>query len=169
MSFPGLAAIRAAYTLQWSGQTEPLIQSLNDNIRELYDALKNLQDSLPQPTQDPPPSERRVSSSTAETEGDHQVNKKKALMKVPTACPLSPIFSVETVSPRLLAKHCQDRGFVVRPIMPPTVPPGSERIRVCLHAGNTKKEIQALVSTVREWCLDQLGDRQAGEEQRAKL
>lgn len=40
---------------------------------------------------------------------------------------------------------------MVRPIVPPTVPAGAERIRVCLHAGNTKEEVEGLVNRITEW------------------
>lgn len=53
--------------------------------------------------------------------------------------------------PRGLAKFCQEKYFVVRPIVPPTVPLGSERIRVCLHAGNTRTEVEALVARITAW------------------
>jgi 8-amino-7-oxononanoate synthase len=39
-------------------------------------------------------------------------------------------------------------GFDVRPILPPTVPQGSERLRICLHAFNTENELKNLVSTI---------------------
>ncbi|KAF7174987.1 hypothetical protein CNMCM7691_005455 [Aspergillus felis] len=55
--------------------------------------------------------------------------------------PTSPIFSVRSRFPRQLAAACQQKGFVVRAIMAPTVPAGRERVRVCLHAGNTVEEI----------------------------
>ena len=35
--------------------------------------------------------------------------------------------------------------------MPPTIPEGKERVRVCLHAGNTEEEIDSLVRTVQSW------------------
>ena len=65
--------------------------------------------------------------------------------------PGSPIFSIRTPSPRHLATFCQKNGFVVRAIMPPTVPAGIERVRVCLHAGNTTGEIDAFVHVLRRW------------------
>lgn len=40
---------------------------------------------------------------------------------------------------------------MVRPIVAPTVPEGSERVRICLHAGNTAKEVEALLEAVEEW------------------
>lgn len=63
----------------------------------------------------------------------------------------SPIFSLRTEEPRKLASACQEAGYVVRAIMPPTVPEGSQRVRVCLHAGNTEEEIDGLVRTIQSW------------------
>jgi 8-amino-7-oxononanoate synthase len=66
-----------------------------------------------------------------------------------------------STSPRSLAKWCQEGGFIVRAIVPPTVPSGTERVRVCLHAGNTVEEIDALVKRIGEWAIDQ-GQRNGG-------
>ncbi|OJJ69058.1 hypothetical protein ASPBRDRAFT_292647 [Aspergillus brasiliensis CBS 101740] len=65
--------------------------------------------------------------------------------------PRSPIFSLRSPVPRQLAAACQRKGFVVHPIMSPTVPEGKERVRVCLHAGNTVEEIDGLVETILDW------------------
>jgi 8-amino-7-oxononanoate synthase len=42
------------------------------------------------------------------------------------------------------AARLQASGFDVRPILSPTVPEGSERLRICLHAFNTEKELSSL-------------------------
>lgn len=42
----------------------------------------------------------------------------------------------------------QTAGFAVKAILYPTVPRGQERIRVCLHAHNTEKEIRDLLATL---------------------
>lgn len=65
--------------------------------------------------------------------------------------PNSPILSLRTAFPRELAAACQKQGFIVRAIMAPTVPEGKERIRVCLHAGNTTEQIDGLVRTIQSW------------------
>jgi len=39
----------------------------------------------------------------------------------------------------------------VRPITYPTVPKGMERVRVCLHAGNSEEDVEGLVEGVRSW------------------
>lgn len=74
--------------------------------------------------------------------------------------PTSPIVSLRTSHPRQLASACQEDGFVVRAIMPPTIPEGKERVRVCLHAGNLEEQIDGLVRTVQAW-LDQRAARNA--------
>ncbi|KAJ5166306.1 uncharacterized protein N7482_005087 [Penicillium canariense] len=65
--------------------------------------------------------------------------------------PTSPIFSLRTSQPRQLASACQKDGYIVRAIMPPTIPEGSERVRVCLHAGNTEEQIDGLVQSIQSW------------------
>lgn len=40
---------------------------------------------------------------------------------------------------------------MVRPVVAPTVPAGSERVRVCLHAGNTEEDVDRLVARIGEW------------------
>ncbi|RAL13304.1 aminotransferase class I/II-fold pyridoxal phosphate-dependent enzyme [Aspergillus homomorphus CBS 101889] len=74
--------------------------------------------------------------------------------------PGSPIFSLRCALPRRLAAACQKRGYVVRAILPPTVPAGQERVRVCLHAGNTEDEIDGLVETIQEWLGEMQGEAQ---------
>ncbi len=47
-----------------------------------------------------------------------------------------------------VAAALQEAGLDVRPILSPTVPTGSERIRICLHSFNTEKQIALLTSTI---------------------
>ncbi|KAL4781326.1 pyridoxal phosphate-dependent transferase [Aspergillus varians] len=63
----------------------------------------------------------------------------------------SPIFSLRSRVPRELASACQREGYTVRAIMSPTVPAGKERVRVCLHAGNTMEEIDGLIEAIERW------------------
>lgn len=42
----------------------------------------------------------------------------------------------------------QQKGFDVRPILSPTVAPGSERLRIIIHSYNTKSEILALAKAL---------------------
>ncbi|KAI8958738.1 PLP-dependent transferase [Daldinia sp. FL1419] len=68
----------------------------------------------------------------------------------------SPIIPILTASPRSLAEHCQRSGFMVRPIVSPTVPAGSERIRICLHFSNTKVQVDELCSVIEAWVRTQV-------------
>jgi 8-amino-7-oxononanoate synthase len=51
---------------------------------------------------------------------------------------------------KMAADCLQKQGLDVRPILSPTVPSGSERIRICLHAFNTEKEIGLLTNTINQ-------------------
>ena len=145
MSFPALAAVRAAYELLDTGHARDLARKLEANMSLLYKLLLELQAALPAEAR-----EARLlvipdtASPTASPGPQAQSQSQQPS--------LSPIFSVLTSEPRALAAWCQRGGFMVRPIVPPTVPAGSERVRVCLHAGNSEEEIRALVGRMREWC-----------------
>lgn len=45
----------------------------------------------------------------------------------------------------------------MRPVVPPTVPPGEERVRVCLRADMEKETVARLVDALRQW-VDKVGD-----------
>lgn len=49
-----------------------------------------------------------------------------------------------------IAESLQESGFDVRAILHPTVPKGSERIRICIHSYNTKEEIKSLCKKLTE-------------------
>ncbi len=46
---------------------------------------------------------------------------------------------------RNISAVLQAKGFDVKPILSPTVPLGSERLRICLHSFNTKEQIEQLL------------------------
>ena len=50
---------------------------------------------------------------------------------------------------RTLSRKLEKENFEVKPILSPTVPEGQERLRVCLHAYNTKDEITALLTILK--------------------
>lgn len=78
-----------------------------------------------------------------------------ALLRVDRLQAKSPIIPIYTSSPRSLASWCQQRGFMVRPIVAPTVPAGTERVRICLHAINTIDQVDALITTIEHWARGQ--------------
>lgn len=128
LSYPSLALIQASYEMLQSGQSEALQAKLHDLIRTLYAKLEGL----------------LKTSSHA-----------RCLLKIPSVCPRSPIFAVQLVNPKALASSLQEQGMMVRAVVSPTVPAGTERVRICLHAGNTMEEIEKLVLALKRWCESQ--------------
>lgn len=47
--------------------------------------------------------------------------------------------------------YLADQGFDVKPILSPTVKSGTERLRICLHTFNSKKEIEEMVLTLNDY------------------
>ena len=62
--------------------------------------------------------------------------------------PIVPVILGSTKRASSVAKQLQDAGFDVRAIRPPTVPQGSSRIRLVVHAHHTPEQIDALASAV---------------------
>ena len=57
-------------------------------------------------------------------------------------------FQVTSIQKKV-ATELQQKGFDVRPILSPTVPKGSERLRICLHTFNTAHEIETLADALK--------------------
>ena len=125
LSYPSLALIRTSYQLLRAGGTIPLQSHLHHLTESLFKALHQL----------------HVTSAAA-----------RSLLSIPSVCPQSPIFAVQLQRPRDLAIYLQQRGMMVRAVVSPTVPLGTERVRICLHAGNTVDELEVLVGALQEWC-----------------
>ncbi|TYA73928.1 aminotransferase class I/II-fold pyridoxal phosphate-dependent enzyme [Seonamhaeicola marinus] len=47
---------------------------------------------------------------------------------------------------KTIAEKLEEKGFDVKPILSPTVPNGEERLRFCLHAYNSEKEISEVLA-----------------------
>lgn len=125
LSYPALTLVRASYTMLWSGETTASQNHLHELTQAFHNALNRLQASSPAAQQ---------------------------LLKIPSACPKSSIFSIQLEQPRKLAGYLQSQGMMVRAVVPPTVPLGTQRIRVCLHAGNTRAQVDFLIQTLLRWC-----------------
>ncbi|EHK46984.1 uncharacterized protein TrAtP1_010390 [Trichoderma atroviride] len=124
MAFPSLASIRTTYDFLAQGHADPLLQHLQSLILHMHNLLIGIIEQ-----HHPSPELFRINSET----------------------PQSPILPLFTSRARNLAQYCQERGFTVRPIVAPTVPAGQDRVRVCLHAGNTVEEVGGLCKAVEEW------------------
>ncbi|KAI0378958.1 PLP-dependent transferase [Hypomontagnella monticulosa] len=129
MSFTALASIDTVYNYLINGQSEPLRRHLEVLIYYTHRRLYELYTRL-QPG-------RRI-------------------LHVDENASRSPIIPVFTASPRSLAEHCQTSGFMVRPIVAPTVPAGSERVRVCLHSANTTEQVDGLCHAIELWVRSQM-------------
>jgi len=49
-----------------------------------------------------------------------------------------------------LSRKLKDKGYDVKPILSPTVPEGSERLRFCIHSYNTKEQIHEVLEILQE-------------------
>lgn len=67
---------------------------------------------------------------------------------LPSPSPIQSIIVGGNEPTRALAQQVQQQGFDVRPILSPTVPAGTERIRICLHLFNTKEEMELLANSL---------------------
>ncbi|KAH7139973.1 pyridoxal phosphate-dependent transferase [Dactylonectria estremocensis] len=124
MALPSLASIKVTYNFLMNGGQEPLIRNLHGLMQQTHNLLQSI---------------------------CAHYNPPADLLRLDPNPPKSPIIPLFTAHPRSLAQHCQRAGFMVRPIVAPTVPEGSERVRICLHAGNTATEVEALLRGVEEW------------------
>ncbi|KAI2780411.1 PLP-dependent transferase [Daldinia loculata] len=129
MTFTSLASIDVVYDFLISGQSEPLRRHLETLIYYTRHQLHTLYTRL-KPNR-------------------HTLYVEQTTLK-------SPIIPILTASPRSLATHCQRFGFMVRPIVSPTVPIGSERVRVCLHYSNTKEQVDELCGVIELWVKAQM-------------
>ncbi|KAF9048879.1 pyridoxal phosphate-dependent transferase [Panaeolus papilionaceus] len=74
----------------------------------------------------------------------------------PKSGPKSPIIPILTPHPRPLSAYLLALGMNARPITWPTVPKGHDRVRVCLHSGNTVDGVDKLIQGVLSWAEDVL-------------
>lgn len=68
-----------------------------------------------------------------------------------TSTPIQRIIEPGNVTVRALASFLHQQGYFVKPILSPTVPEGTERIRICLHAHHTEQEIAGLIQQIHQW------------------
>lgn len=71
----------------------------------------------------------------------------------PLSAPNSPVQVIEFSSLdecKSKAAQLQEAGFAVKAILPPTIPAGSQRLRVCIHAFNTPEEIDRLIALLKQ-------------------
>lgn len=87
------------------------------------------------------------------------------IVRLRVASSKSPIVPIFTDRAKSLAAHCQYHGLMVRAIVAPTVPQGTDRVRICLHAGNSDGDCDRLCTAVEQWVLLQtISGQQASPE-----
>ncbi|KAK2594359.1 hypothetical protein QQS21_007919 [Conoideocrella luteorostrata] len=136
MGFPMLTAIQTAYNYLEAGHADSLLESLLTLMDETFQLLLSI---------------------------SHKYNPPPHLFRINSAPPESPIIPLFSGQARSLATHCQQRGYMVRPIVAPTVPDGSDRVRLCLHAANTNAEVRGLCMAIEEWLQTQLTEDAAAK------
>jgi 8-amino-7-oxononanoate synthase len=58
---------------------------------------------------------------------------------------IQPIIVGDSTKAKMIAEKLRTDGLEVRAVLSPTVPKGSERLRICIHAYNTKEELDSLI------------------------
>jgi 8-amino-7-oxononanoate synthase len=67
---------------------------------------------------------------------------------IDSSSPIQGIIIGDNYKTTALANHLRDKGFFIKAILSPTVPKGSERIRICIHSFNTKEQIDGFLNEV---------------------
>ncbi|MCV9385724.1 aminotransferase class I/II-fold pyridoxal phosphate-dependent enzyme [Reichenbachiella ulvae] len=79
---------------------------------------------------------------------DKQIGIHTECQKLESHTPIQPIIIPGNEKVRKISQQFQTEGFDVRAILSPTVPTGSERLRICLHNHNSQKEIKELIDSL---------------------
>lgn len=69
---------------------------------------------------------------------------------IPSAGPIQALIIGHVGKTKHIAKRIREHGFWVKEILSPTVPKGTERIRICIHVFNTEKEIRELANILNK-------------------
>lgn len=67
---------------------------------------------------------------------------------LPGSTPIQAMIVPGNDAVKKLSAYLQEAAFDVRPILSPTVPKGSERLRIVLHAFNTETELEQLIQKI---------------------
>lgn len=112
--------------------TTSLPESSVAAILEAYEAMKDMQEERMQ-----------LNSLVA-----HFQRKEIRFEKLKSNTPIQGVIVPGNEAVKELAKNIQQKGMDVRPILYPTVPENSERLRIVLHSFNTVDELNELLDTL---------------------
>lgn len=147
LGYPQLASILAAFRSVQDGSAEKRARATFGNARRLVDGLEGVirsQSPAAKRTIALPPHLKPKQQAQLAVEADDDFVRWS--MQQP-----SPIVPVLTSRARELAAYLRANGLLARPICYPTVPKGEDRVRICVHADNTKSDIDRLIDSVRSW------------------
>jgi len=66
-----------------------------------------------------------------------------------SCCQIVPVIVGASTAALALSARLQEQGLLVPAIRPPSVPPGTARLRISLTAGHTEKDVEQLVDSLR--------------------
>lgn len=72
------------------------------------------------------------------------------LKKLASDTPIQIVLTPGNEQAKKREKQLQKKGFMIKAILSPTVPKGSERLRIVLHSFNTMKEVRELIGELRQ-------------------
>jgi 8-amino-7-oxononanoate synthase len=78
--------------------------------------------------------------------------KRNCLAQTHSDSPIQPIVIPGIKFVKAISETLSKQGFDIRPILSPTVKPGMERLRICLHTFNDDQQIVELSSTLNQVC-----------------
>lgn len=73
----------------------------------------------------------------------------KGIQFLTNPSPIQGILVGDNTKAASMADHLRKHGFFVKAILSPTVSPGTERIRICIHSYNTREEIDELFNAIK--------------------
>lgn len=126
MGLPGLLSIQLAHDYIASGKADALRCRMRTNIGHVYARLREI---------------------------CRQHDPTGSVISLKSRACQSPIIPVFTGRAKSLAQFCQGHGFMVRAIVAPTVPLGTDRVRICIHAGNSEADCVGLCDSIEAWVL----------------
>lgn len=75
---------------------------------------------------------------------------RRGISPIPSDTPIQPVIFGEEQRALDAAAYLREQGIYLRAVRPPTVPPGTARLRICLSAGHKADDIERLVSGLVE-------------------
>ncbi|KAG2114822.1 PLP-dependent transferase [Suillus clintonianus] len=142
LTYANIIAVECAFDMLENGSAEVLALHLLDLSRYFLELLRpHLQSAPPKLLCLPDHLSADGPNDPTNTASD------------PSFPPPTPIIPLLTPHPHSLAAHLASlpRPLFTKAITWPTVPVGTSRVRVCLHAGHTRDDVKKLVDGIVDW------------------